>query len=551
MKYKNMKIKINILIIILISLPTLCMAKKYDVVIYGGTSSGIISAVQASKDGRSVVMIEPSAKQGGLLGGLTTGGLSMTDHGKKSSIGGLALDFYNRVGKEYNYGGPAWRFEPKIALKVYHEMIKEQRITVVYNERIALDKGVIKKGNKIHSIKMESGKTFEGKIFIDATYEGDLMALAGVSYTVGREPNSKYGETFNGIVERQYHLNVPAGIDPYIEKGNPAGGLLPWVNPDLGGNIGDGDSKVMAYCYRMCMTDDPNNRVMIEKPANYNEMEYELLFRAFEKGFRSQCFQLTPIQNKKTDSNMGGGISTNYVGASWNYPEANYETRENIRKAHENYQKGFVWTVQNHPRIPLAVRNFYKIWGLAKDEFVENNNWSPQLYIRESRRMVSDCVVTENEIFQKQSVKKPIGLASYNIDSHPVQYCIGKDGFVRAEGATIKSPPKAYQLDYGIITPPKSDCENLLVSVCVSASHSAYTSLRMEPVYMILGQSAAVAASLAIEGKVPVQDIDYNLLKERLLAVGQIIEDTTNDKFEMDDSKNNKQFRTISLQPTF
>lgn len=513
------------------------MSKKYDLVIYGGTSSGIISAVQASKDGRNVLIIEPSTR----LGGLTTGGLGMTDHGKKSSIGGLALDFYRRIGKKYNYDGPAWRFEPKIALEVFNDMIKGQRITVIYNESIDLDKGVMKIGNKIHSIKMESGKTFKGKIFIDATYEGDLMSHAGVNYTLGRESNSKYGEALNGIVENQHQFYIPSGIDPYKEPGNSSSGLLPWINPDLGGNFGDGDSKIMAYCYRMCLTDDSKNRVIIEKPLTYNEIEYEILFRAFEKGFKKeQCFQLTPIPNHKTDSNMGSGISTNYIGANWNYPEANYETREKIKKAHEIYQKGFVWTVQNHPRIPLEVRDFYKKWGLAKDEFVENNNWSPQLYIRESRRMVSDYVITENEIFQRKSVKKPIGLASYNIDSHPVQYCIGKDGFVRTEGGTLKSPPKAYQLDYGIIIPPKSNCENLLVSVCVSASHSAYSSLRMEPVYMILGQSAAVAASLAIEGKVPVQDIDYNLLKERLLATGQIIDDIDqDDKFEMDDRINN------------
>lgn len=375
-------------------------------------------------------------------------------------------------------------------------------------------------------------------MFIDATYEGDLMALAGIGYTVGREPNSMYGEELNGIVESQHQFGIP-GIDPYLERGKPESGLLPWVQPGLGGNYGDGDKKIMAYCFRMCLTNVPDNRVMIEKPEGYDESEYELLFRAFEKGFPAHaCFQLSRIPNQKTDSNMGSGHSTNHIGANWNYPEADYETRETIRQAHEIYQRGYVWTVQNHPRVPEKVRNTLKTWGLAKDEFTDTNNWPPQLYVRESRRMVSDYVVSEQEIFQKKLPAKPVGLASYNVDSHPVQYCVGENGLVRTEGGTLRTPPKAYQLDYGVIVPKKRECDNLLVSVCVSASHSAYSSLRMEPVYMILGQSAAVAAAEAIDKKLAVQDIAYADLRKRLLDVGQILEDNDDKPFAMDDGGN-------------
>ena len=518
------------------TLSSFAKANHFDVVVYGGTSAGVIAAVEASKRGLSTVIIEPLQR----VGGMTSNGLGMTDHGKKSGIGGSSLSFYKLIAKEYGKTGtPQWSFEAKVANKVYQDLIKAHNISVYYGERLDLKSGVTKKQKKIVRIKMESGLVVSGKMFIDASYEGDLMALSGVSYMVGREPNSHYGEELNGIVGREHHLTVPRGVDPYIEAGNPSSGLLPRVNANLGGSSGDGDNKVMAYCYRMNLTNDPDNRVMVQKPEGYNELDYELLFRSLENGLgKTACFQLTRIPNNKVDANMASGISTNYVGGNWDYPEADYETRAKIVKAHETYQKGYVWTVQNHPRIPEEVREHYKGWGLPKDEFTETNHWPEMLYVRESRRMISDYVVTENEIFQRTAVPRSVGLASYAIDSHPVQYAVGDDGFVRTEGGTLKRPPKAYQLDYGVIIPKRKECENLLVPVCVSASHSAYTSLRMEPVFMILGQSAAIAASIAIDENLSVQEIQYATLQRELLRAGQVLMDIDEDQdWKMDDSR--------------
>jgi Predicted flavoproteins len=502
---------------------------EYDMVIYGGTSSGIMAAVQASKMGKKVIVIEP----GNRIGGLTSGGLGDTDHGKISTIGGLAWDFYERVGKKYGQQEPVWQFEPKVALEVYNDLVKEHQIEVVYNERLDLRNGVIKEGNKIVSVRMESGKMYSGKIFMDTSYEGDLMAKAGISYFVGREGNDMYGETNNGI-RPENENELPAGIDPYIKPGDPDSGLLPRVNRDPGGKPGDGDKKIQAYCYRMCLTDSTENRIMIEKPEGYNESDYELLFRALEKGMpKERCFKLHSVRNRKTDSNNHSGISCDYNGGNHAYAEADYETREKIKKAHEIYQKGYVWTVQNHPRIPQEVKDYYGAWGLPKDEFIENNHWTPQLYIRESRRMISDYIVTEHVVKLNEKVADPIGLGSYAIDSHHTQYCLDKDGYVRTEGGFYNPLKQPYPISYKVILPKREECENLLVPICVSATHAAYGSIRMEPVFMILGQSAATAASLCIDNGWAVQELDYALLKEIMVREGQILENPDNESYKV------------------
>jgi len=504
-----------------------------------------MAAVQAHRMGRSVLLISPTVH----LGGLTSGGLGFTDMGNEKILGGLAREYFHRIWACYQQEA-AWRFErrgefgnkgqsgpalndelqvatsfePHVAEAVFQEFIRENNIQVVH-ARLDLKNGVIKDGAKLATLRTEDGRTYRAEVFIDATYEGDLMAKAGVSYTVGREANAQYGEGIDGIQAAKAKANqLPPGIDPYVIKGEPKSGLLPGVNPDAGGEDGAGDKRIQAYCYRMCLTNVPENRVTVEKPAGYKDLDYELLFRAIELTQKGSFFKLSPLPNRKTDSNNTGGISTDYIGMNYDYPEADYATRGRIETAHKIWQLGLIWTLQNHPRVPEAIRDHLKGWGLAKDEFIDTGNWPPQLYIREARRMVSDYVVTEPLVRDSSSVRRSIGMGAYTLDSHNVQRYADANHHVRNEGdiqSRIKGP---YRLDYGCIVPRATECGNLLVPVCVSASHIAYGSIRMEPVFMILGQSAGAAAALAVENHVPVQQVDYEKLETRLAADGQVLE---------------------------
>ena len=516
-----------------------------DIVIYGGTSGGITAAIQAAREGRTAVLIEPTK----FLGGLTTGGLGATDIGNKKAIGGLSREFYTGIAKYYAddtkwvhqtreayfskrpHGnaadeGTMWTFEPHVATAVYDLMLKAagDKVTVVYGERLDLRKGVVKDGTRIVKIVMESGREFTGKVFIDATYEGDLMAKAGVSYHVGREANATYGETLNGVQTAlaKAHQFVK-GVDPYVKAGDPASGLLPDIEQTPIAPEGSGDRKVQAYNFRMCTTDVPENRRAWEKPANYDERWFELAIRNAEAGELRASWGPTPMPNRKTDTNNSLGVSTDFIGQNWDYPEADYATRAKIWQAHEDWQKGLMWTYAHHPRIPEKIRVAFQKLGLAKDEFTDNGNWPRQLYVREARRMVSDYVMTEKNCRRLEIVEDSVGMGAYNMDSHHVQRYVDKDGHVRNEG-DVEIGSKPYPVSYRSIRPKASECTNLLVPVCLSASHIAYGSIRMEPVFMALGQSAATAAGLAIEGKTSVQAIDYGALKERLLASAQVLD---------------------------
>lgn len=522
----------------------------YDIVVYGGTSGGVIAAVQAARMGKTVALIEPGAH----LGGLTSGGLGWVDVGNPKTIGGLAREYFHRVWKHYQ-DDAAWKWEkkhdmpgqheplepgdqtmwivePSVAERLFDQMVTEANVTVVRNERLNRRNGVIKEGQKITRIVMESGRIFQARIFIDATYEGDLMAASGVSYFVGREPNSLYNETINGIGPMPPPNNLP-DIDPYQIKGDPKSGLLPRIHPDWGGKIGDGDRGVQTYNYRMCMTQNPANRVFVEKPADYDEKQYEILFRFieaggmesdfFNKSLKGSFITLSLLPNGKTDTNNSGYISTDYIGMSWDYPEADYATRARIDKEHEQWQRGLIWTLQHHPRIPEKVRQTYAPWGLAKDEFTDNGNWPFQLYIREARRMISDYVITEHTALGKAFAPDPVGLGSYHMDSHAVKYFVSPAGFLTRDGGMFVHIPAPYGISYRAIIPKRGECENLLVPVCASATHAAYGSMRMEPVFMVLGQSAATAASLAIDGNIALHDVPYSALKKSLLADRQIV----------------------------
>jgi hypothetical protein len=524
----------------------LCAADiPHDIVIYGGTSGGIIAAIQAAKSERSVVLVSPTPH----LGGLTTSGLGWTDLGSDSILGGLSREFYTRVYHHYQkpeswkweerakydnkgQGQPALNpktelasvFEPSVASAVFHDMIREHGVTVV-TARLDLKNGVMMDGKRIQKIRTEDGREFAGKIFIDASYEGDLLPGAGVSFTTGREANATYGETVNGIQSKRAVKNqLPNGIDPYIRPGDPASGLLPGVNPDAGGEDGQGDHRLQAYCFRMCLTDAPGNLVPFDKPEGYDEAAYEILFRAIEAGQKGGFTKFDLMPNRKTDSNNTGGISNNPVGLNhgdgWDWTTLNHDQRLALAKKHEHWQRGLMWTLQNHPRVPEQIRKEYSKWGLPKDEFTDNNHWPHQLYVREARRMVSDFVMNEHHCLHREPVPESIGLAAYTMDSHNVQRHV-KNGMVKNEGDIQLRIPGPYPVSYRAMVPKKGECENLLVPWSLSASHMAFGSIRMEPVFMILSQSAATAAGIAIESGIAVQDVPYDALHKRLIEDGQ------------------------------
>jgi hypothetical protein len=511
----------------------------HDLVVYGGTSAGVAAAVQAARMGKTAIVIEPSRH----VGGLTSGGLGMTDSGNRAVIGGIAREFYQRVKKHYEDDSAwkqqkradfahwkesedaLWRFEPRVAEQIYRKMLEEAKVQVVLGERLDLKKGVVKEGDRIVSIVMESGRSFAGKIFVDATYEGDLMAKAGVSYTVGREANAQYGETLNGVqVRRAVSHQFEKPVDPYVKPGDPSSGLLPRVHGGDPGREGEADKRIQAYCFRMCLTDDPENRVPFPKPEGYDPLQYEIYLRYILAGWRNIWGNHQAMPNRKTDTNNHGAFSTDNIGMNYDYPDGDYATRERITKEHEVYQKGLMWFLCNDPRVPKDLQEKVSKWGLARDEFAENGNWPHQLYIREARRMVSDFVNTELDCRRLRETPESVGMGSYNMDSHHVQRHVDANGHVRNEGDIQVSPGGPYAISYRALRPKPGECPNLLVPVCLSASHAAYGSIRMEPVFMILGQSAATAAAIAIDDGLDVQKVDYAKLRPRLLADKQVLE---------------------------
>jgi hypothetical protein len=522
-----------------------------DIVIYGGTSAAVVAAVQAKKMGKSVLIACPDKH----LGGLSSGGLGFTDTGNKAVIGGLSRDFYHRVWKHYDradawkwqkqseygnkgQGTPAidgaqrtmWIFEPHIAEQVFEDFVKEFAIPVHRDEWLNRGAGgVTKVGARIAAIETLRGNRYSGKMFLDATYEGDLLAAAGIAYHVGREAKSVYDEQYNGvqtgILHHRHHFGVlKEKISPYVVPGNPASGILPRVSKDPPGEYGAGDKRLQAYCYRMCLTDHPDNRIPFPKPDGYDPAQYELLVRIFNAGWRETFEKFDPIPNHKTDTNNHGPFSTDNIGFNYDYPEASYERRREILAEHERYQKGWLYFIANDPRVPKEVQDAMRRWGLAKDEFTDNGNWPHQIYVREARRMIGSYVMTENELQKKRPTPDSVGMGSYTIDSHNVQRYITPEGYVQNEGDIGVPTGGPYQIAYGSLVPKRGQCDNLLVPVCVSSSHIAFGSIRMEPVFMILGQSAATAASMAIDAKQPVQDVPYERLRERLLADGQVLE---------------------------
>ncbi|MBI1367538.1 MAG: FAD-dependent oxidoreductase [Planctomycetes bacterium] len=521
---------------------------RSDVVIYGGTSAAMTAAVQVRNMGKTVMVVSPDTH----LGGLTSSGLGFTDTGNKSVIGGLSRQFYHRIWEHYDqdaswvwqkkaeYGNKGqgteaidsnqrtmWIFEPHAAEEVYDNWMVELQIPVVRDAWLDRSgKGVAKDGQRITSITTLDGRTFRGAQFIDATYEGDLMAAAGVTYTVGRESTEQYGEKWNGIqvgvLHHGHHFAKP--VDPYVKPGDPASGLLPRISADPPGEYGAADKRVQAYCFRMCLTNVDENRIPFPKPDGYDAGQYELLLRVYDTGWRETFGKFDPIPNHKTDTNNHGPFSTDNIGYNYDYPEASYERRREIVREHETYQKGLMYFIANDPRVPEETRKKMATYGLPKDEFMDNGGWPHQIYVREARRMVGMYVMTENELLKRRPTPDSIGMGSYTMDSHNVERYVKPDGFVQNEGDIGVSTNGPYEIAYGTIVPKAGECENLLVPVAVSSSHIAYGSIRMEPVFMILGQSAATAACMSLDEGIPVQKLAYAKLREQLVDDGQVLD---------------------------
>jgi len=511
------------LLVLLASSTQISYAQKpaksaYDIVIYGGTSAGVIAAYTAKKLGKTVILIEP----GRHLGGMSSGGLGLTDIGNKYAISGLALDFYRRVGTHYGKF-EQWIFEPHVAEGIFQDYIKSAQVEVLYENRIT---GAIKKGNYIQSISLENSfntkapsNQIAGKVFLDCSYEGDLMAKAGVSYTVGREANSTYNETFNGVQLKNGH-QLPQDIDPYRIPGDKSSGLLWGISESTLLPAGTGDKKVQAYNFRVCLTSNPNNQIPITKPKNYQPQRYELLLRQMEKRtWKSlqDVFIWSGMPNSKTDINNRNGFSTDMIGMNWAYPDADYKQRAEIWNAHVDYTKGLLYFVGNDLRVPEHIRTEIKKWGYPKDEYIDNENWSHQLYVREARRMVGELVMTQHHCQGREKVNDGIGMAAYTMDSHNCDRLV-VDGTVKNEGNVEEGGFGPYPISYRAIIPKEQQAANLLVPVCLSASHIAYGSIRMEPVFMVLGQSAAVAAVEAINNRLAVQRVEVTKVQSALKA---------------------------------
>jgi len=525
------KNKILILFLLLLS----CQEQSnknydYDLIVYGGTSSGVIAAYAASMKGLKTLLVEPSSH----LGGMSASGLGETDIGNKYTVTGLSREFYRRLGKHYGTF-EAWRFEPHIAEKLYNDLVKEGEVEVLLNYCL---NHLEKKETVITSISFENTKNqtiglknLSAKVFIDATYEGDLLEKAGVSYHIGREGNAKYDEKLNGVVKIVKSNQVPDGIDPYIIPGDSTSGLIWGVSNEQIKKEGTADSKVQAYNYRICLTTDTSNMIPIKKPINYNPVTYEVLRRIIKKrdeaNWIQRIFQLylriSPMPNNKTDINNKGGFSTDMIGHSSNYPIASFEERKEIEQKHREYIEGLFYFLAYDPDVPQHVKDQMRQYGWPKDEFIDNGGFPHQIYVREGRRLVGDFVMTEHHVRGKKLVNDTIAMGAYNLDSHHSgRYVV--NGMVKNEGE-FQEPVKPYPISFKTLIPKAEECSNLLVSTCISSSHVAYGSIRMEPVFMMLGQASGIAAAEMIQNNLTAQKLESEYI-EQLLKTDPLVNGT-------------------------
>ena len=514
--------------------PTLALDFDVDVLVYGGTSAGVIAAYTATHYGKSVLLVEP----GRHLGGMSSGGLGQTDIGNKYAITGLARDFYRRLGRYYGQF-EAWQFEPHVAEQAFEAYVDEAEVEVLFSRRL---KSVEKSGTTIRQVTLAyAGKgaaspelVVRARFYIDATYEGDLMARAGASYMVGREANSVYGETYNGAQFPAINHQFPNGrepvvvmdgtpelgppVDPYSVPGEPASGLLPEITGVGVAASGTGDKKVQAYNFRMSLCQDKDNRLPIPSPTHYDADRYALLLRDMASNppkSLHDLFIISQMPNGKTDWNNKGAFSTDYIGKNWDYAEADDGCCAEIWQDLLDYQQGLIYFLAHDERVPVHLRKEMQQWGFCRGEFLDTGGWPHQLYVREARRLIGETVMTEHHCLGREVVEDGIGLAAYGMDSHNVQRVV-VDGIVLNEGNVQVDVPAPYPIAYRAITPKRKEVTNLVVPVALSASHIAYGSIRMEPVFMVLGQSAAVAVSMALDADIAVQQVDVSALQQEL-----------------------------------
>jgi hypothetical protein len=504
-----------------------CAVENFDLVVYGGTAGGVMTAVSGARQGLKTVLLEP----GSHLGGMVSGGLSLTDYGNKEVIGGYALEFYRLMGAHYGmraYGNDlAWYHEPHVAERAFERMLDEAGVQVKLGHRLVEKNGVRKQGTTIEVIRMENGAEFSGSIFADCSYEGDLMAQAGVSYTWGRESSAQYGESLAGVRPTHYQhvFKFP------VRATGADGKILPEIQSQPRGEIGQGDKKVQSYNFRVCVSSDPANQVAFPKPAKYSSERFQLLLNLLHDWQKhtgrppvmDDFFIVGKIPRSKADINNKGAFSTDYLGMNWDYPEASYVRRKEILDDHLNYTAALFYFLANDSRVPRTVRETLGLWGLCRDEFADTGHWPHQLYVREARRMTGEYVMTQKDIQEARTKPDPIAMGSYNSDSHAVQRIVQEDGAAQNEGL-MEVPVQPYQIPYRILLPKASEATNLLVPVAFSASHVAYSTLRMEPQYMMIGQAAGVAAKLAIQSRVALQKIDTAALRSTLTEQGTVFE---------------------------
>lgn len=489
-------------------------AENADVIVYGGTAGGVLSAVAAAREGAKVILLEP----GKHLGGMVSGGLGWGDVNRPEVVGGLAREYFTRVGKVYGKAGMVWHIEPHVAEQVFNDMARDAGVKVITARRLRESGGVKLEAGRIVEVTSESGDTYSAKIFIDASYEGDLMAQAGVKFRVGRESTTEYNEPSAGVRRLRPTSQPGAAVDE--------AGVLPLVHAGPPGEFGSADDKVQCYNFRVCITKQANNRVPFEKPKDYDPRDYTLIARYIPttRPTLKSLVTICVVPNGKTDINNGAPVSTDLPNASWKYPNATYAEREKIIARHRAYTEGLFWFYANDPRVPASLRKEASEWGWAKDEFVDNGNFPHQLYIREGRRMVGDYVMRENDCRADNEKADAIAMGSYMMDCHPVQRVLvgdndwSNEGFM---GGNNRIPP--YEIPYRVLTPKRTECENLLVPICVSASHVAWSTVRMEPQFMLMGHAAGVAAGMAAHDGSGVQAINVDALRQKLQAQGQVL----------------------------
>jgi hypothetical protein len=505
-------------------------ATQVDVVVYGATPGGFCAAIAAAREGVSVVLLEPT----GHVGGVNTGGLCFSDSNQtvRSTVMGLFDEWHSRVEKDYQQRGVAlpykvsekdhtpWTYEPHVAAKITQQMLDEAGVKVLTRHVL---KSVAKDGTRIAKL-MTSGGEFEAKVFIDGTYEGDLMAAAGVSWTIGREGRKDFGESLAG---KQYpKAKIP--ISGLGADDKP----LPLITTTDAGSEDAGDKNVMVYSFRLCVTRDEANRVPFPKPAHYDPARFEVVRRYFAQEKRPVVpWDLYPLPGNKFDANNGIGkqFSMGLVGACNGWSEADEAGRAAIWEAHKQYTLEFYHFLTTDAAVPENIRVQMSALGLCRDEFADYGHWSPQLYVREGRRMIGEFVLSQKDIMDDPKKEDAIVVSSFPIDSHDCQR-MGTSEFVVDEGTIMpvrmagRKNGYAYHVPYRAITPKAAECANLLVPVALSCTHVGLSSIRVEPTWMILGQSAGIAAALSAKQNLAVQKLPYPALRERLLAQKQVLD---------------------------